>query len=515
MRAWFPGSMATDYRKLAAGHPAGAPPIPVLRKKALMKKWSRAKRRELKESDAWRAADGYGVRCDGLTVVDVDSGSREDALEELGLSGIETYEVRTMRGSHIYFNGATKYGRFNWGEVISGRGHYVVGPGSKHPDGVEYAIANNAPIAQLPAGWRPPQTQGAELSGEMALVTQTQRGARDNTFNHLAGRLVGLRLPRDIVENTVAEANSKLAEPLPNVDLQRIVESAWSWGVQNAILDDRLGRIQTPAALQNPDGGLWLPWDWGTVDTPPAGLVSTKEGRVLLAQGFNHVLYGVAGSGKSFIAQYMLVCAIREETRVVYIDHEMSMAAVRRRLRGMQAVDHVTDENCHYYNGHPPIKEVLRWLDGQERTLIIMDSIGEGGGHTNDADVYAEWHEKHVKPYLRAGHAVLALDHDVRSKAGQKDRAQHGGIGTVVKHNVVDVSYQTRDATWTVRGPGRSVMTLRKDRHGLHEEVPTNTDVAYLDKVETTEGRTKWSLCNAVQDSGNPETHINIGGVAT
>jgi Bifunctional DNA primase/polymerase, N-terminal/Helix-turn-helix domain len=79
-----------------------------------------------------------GVLLRGLTVLDADSRRGEDALEELGLP--PTTAVRTRRGVHLYFLGGMTGGSTVLPDVeLRGKGQGVLGAGSIHPSGHEYA----------------------------------------------------------------------------------------------------------------------------------------------------------------------------------------------------------------------------------------------------------------------------------------------------------------------------------------------------------------------------------------
>ena len=111
-----------------------------------------------------------------------------------------------------------------------------------------------------------------------------------------------------------------------------------------------------------------------------------------------------------------------------------------------------------------------RWAtDTTHPSLIVIDSVGAAGGHSNHADEYIEWHHKVITPFVKAGCAVLGIDHNTRSKQTQADRAQHGALGTVVKSNEADLIYEARPSPqmFSPYTDGFAPLMLRKDRLGV------------------------------------------------
>ncbi len=102
----------------------------------------------------------WGVSCEGLLVVDVDT--RNNGHKWSGLDALpETLTVRTPSGGeHRYFSlpdghpgVANSASKIAFGVDIKSTGGYVVAPGSKIEGPVvgEYTIAKDAPIAEAPA----------------------------------------------------------------------------------------------------------------------------------------------------------------------------------------------------------------------------------------------------------------------------------------------------------------------------------------------------------------------------
>jgi len=100
----------------------------------------------------------WGLRLDGLTVIDLDDRERADEVRAaLGLEGRRTFSVRTPKGEHWYFLGeTTNFGALTtWlrrsglpVDVCSTRSRMVIGPGSVRRDGQAYVVTD--PSLPLP-----------------------------------------------------------------------------------------------------------------------------------------------------------------------------------------------------------------------------------------------------------------------------------------------------------------------------------------------------------------------------
>jgi len=113
--------------------------------------------------DATAIEQNYGVLCDGITVVDFDPRNMPVGAEDVDyhieficdMYGLDsTFAVRTGGGGlHLYYSGESPAGKLAPGvDIKSGHGHFVVGPGSIHPNGTQYTLLTNTepiPISLL------------------------------------------------------------------------------------------------------------------------------------------------------------------------------------------------------------------------------------------------------------------------------------------------------------------------------------------------------------------------------
>ena len=86
----------------------------------------------------------YGIRLNGLTVIDIDERNWEHVEEVEALLGNSSFIVETGRGYHLYYRGENRFQNpFNFDvDIKSGWNSYVVGPYSVRPDGVVYEPIN-------------------------------------------------------------------------------------------------------------------------------------------------------------------------------------------------------------------------------------------------------------------------------------------------------------------------------------------------------------------------------------
>ena len=185
----------------------------------------------------------------------------------------------------------------------------------------------------------------------------------------------------------------------------------------------------------------------GTVEGQPL-IVSPHEG----AKGLCYAVYGNMEAGKSFIAQAAsAIVAAHDGARVAYADADDVEMFLRWRLLGAYSPHGgvcADTDRFRYVEGSDIAEleerdDLRTWLAAATGPkLLVLDSVTGFGGSTNDSAEYASWFNHRVQPFLGAGINVLLIDHDIRSRAGQKDRAQHGPFGTATKGNTVQVLLQ-------------------------------------------------------------------------
>jgi len=163
----------------------------------------------------------YGVRLDGLAVIDCDSDDPELVAAMEARFGSSPVHVKTPRGRHLYYRagGAVPNlrGEHVPVDIKTGGRSYVVGPLSQRPDGGRYSPAKGVlGVDSLPV-LRPsaaPQAQAAPMqegARHVALVREAIAMVEQVTGpKELTARLAALR--DDLCENPATMPDSELSD---------------------------------------------------------------------------------------------------------------------------------------------------------------------------------------------------------------------------------------------------------------------------------------------------------------
>ena len=295
----------------------------------------------------------------------------------------------------------------------------------------------------------------------------------------------------------LTENTARVAADKQRIAVDRAAGRLWLGGDRYIACDwgemtDPDLRLVQPDIEATPGEQWWRPWpDLDNIPEPDP-LIVTEEGQTLIPASGLTMLYGPMASGKSWAALGIAVVAAVNGGRAVLVDSEMGLIPTARRIRPLCGAP---PEGLRYAAKASPV-EIIEWLAGATRRLVVLDTVGSLGGHTNDAAEFVAWHANNIQPFLDADIAVLAVDHDIRSKAGQKDRMQHGAIGSAAKGNLCDLIYQVVGADWTGTRGGSAQMILRKDRHGIHP-TPANSVAAELRITYDAHGGMDYAFHNA------------------
>lgn len=191
----------------------------------------------------------YGVKTgieSGLVVLDVDGEEGRAALAALIKEHGEfpqTLEVTTGRGQHFYFRTGNSHknsvGMLGPGLDLRGEGGYVVGPGSRHPDGARYRLASNSKffLPKIAAGdWleqamrksaKPPLAKIAVSVGKIL------EGHRNTHLTRLAGKMHRDGMSPEAILGALTEENKvNCSPPLPDEEISKIVESVSRYASQ-------------------------------------------------------------------------------------------------------------------------------------------------------------------------------------------------------------------------------------------------------------------------------------------
>ena len=256
----------------------------------------------------WRQATGYGVRLDDHSVIDVDDVSSRNRLEagmpsptgELKRVLPNTLLVSTPRGGlHIYLVGELHRQSLRGGDLKSGDGSYVVGPGSWILQ-ISYSIDNMGEILSLTTfadcnsasnvlnimGYEEDGAEKTEQPSEPSPVVQ--KGQRNTALTSLAGSMRHLGFESDAILAALREQNKLVCvPPLPDHELTNMASQAernWARGdITGVTKSEQSLKIYTASEL---------------ADMPPPRYLIDE----LFPEGALSILYGKPASFKSFIA---------------------------------------------------------------------------------------------------------------------------------------------------------------------------------------------------------------------
>ena len=235
------------------------------------------------------------------------------------------------------------------------------------------------------------------------------------------------------------------------------------------------------------------PMDGSDLDLAPTAMLQRKDGSTLFYDGKLNFLFGVPGSGKSFVALYCVHETLLRGRRAIYWDHEDTPGTLNRRskLMGMDLADFWRDGQFKYLRpgldgSTLAMAEATTWIaESDGPALVIIDSAESAGCPSDGADV-APWLAKIVQPFLDAGATVLVLDHVPKRKEGRP----LGPIGSQHKLARVDgAALFVSGVPWTQKTDGHLVLTVHKDRHGMLAS-PIGKAVARLVGTHENEGLT-------------------------
>jgi putative DNA primase/helicase len=265
----------------------GCPILPANPDKSARVKWKTQASTDPATIRKWfqEGATHYGVRCDTLTVLDVDikADAEQGIADYLELGPLPpTFTVATPSGGfHKYFAGKTRKTKLGDGRCIdvqSGDGAYVIGPGSPG-----YRVQDHVPIVPLPAHLAERIGIGSEKPAEKAaaplcepdtpsalgagwqLVAHTKgasEGERNRSAHALAGKLKRLGVGPETACDMVLRWNEGNSPPLDDAEVRKTVASSYENG------DWRIGEDRPEEEFEDVSAAV------DAITKPPTGLVS-------------------------------------------------------------------------------------------------------------------------------------------------------------------------------------------------------------------------------------------------
>ena len=203
------------------------------------------------------------------------------------------------------------------------------------------------------------------------------------------------------------------------------------------------------------------------VERMPSAFVR-DDGETLLYASVANTIYGEPSSGKSWIALMAVIQQLREGRRCIWWDNEDRATTLAKRLQLLRATDLIGIEDLAWRTGdmqdsETAMTEALAFLDGGNGPgLVVIDSATALGCPKDGADVQP-WIMAHVKPWIKAGHTTLLVDHVPKQR---KDRPA-GAVGSYEKlSDIRGAALSVHGTAWNGQQGGAVNLTIHKDAGG-------------------------------------------------
>lgn len=296
-----------------------------------------------------------------LVVVDVDGAAGEAALDGFGALP-DTPISHTGKGRHLVF--AADGVRNSAGKLgpqldVRGEGGYIVAPPSIHPNGHPYRWVRapwKTQVAELPPAIADAIAAGTAVVGHVGakpararqavdvVLEGVEEGGRNQALTEYVGRQFAMGARElEVLEIARSINQTKFRPPLPEHEVEAVVQSiaaahARSRGIPGVtrpaaaapvlpitgdVFDDMAARAQRP------------------IDAVPTFSPSWNHacrgygGGIGWAPGWNVVVAGGAGVGKSLLALNLTASALRAGRSVGWVSLEMSREQLLLRLLGI------------------------------------------------------------------------------------------------------------------------------------------------------------------------------------
>lgn len=192
----------------------------------------------------------YGVRLDGLAVIDCDTDDPGLVKQMEARFGASPVHVRTPRGRHLYYraNGSQFPNLRREGlpvDIKRGAGSYVMGPGSLRPDGGAYVAAKGA----LGRDSLPEIRVTEPVAGPANCARRVAEGSRNYALTLAAIQMVeAVDDPEELFGNLRFIRDDECEDPatVPDEELQKITDWAWSRRLEGKVYHGRNSEFRMP-----------------------------------------------------------------------------------------------------------------------------------------------------------------------------------------------------------------------------------------------------------------------------
>jgi hypothetical protein len=195
----------------------------------------------------------------------------------------------------------------------------------------------------------------------------------------------------------------------------------------------------------------------------PAEVDGRREGRV-------HSIHAKGGTGKTFLALWVIKRCLLDEQSVVFLDQENGLHTIVDRLQTLGVRPELVRDYLHYYPfpsapiDDEALGEYQDLLEEVRPVLIVFDSwinfLAAAGLDENSSNDVAQWSEAYAQAARRGGASVLLLDHVPKE-------GKTGARGSGRKRDYVDLQWELLNPQpFDRRTVGRIELRKEKDRQG-------------------------------------------------
>ena len=237
--------------------------------------------------------------------------------------------------------------------------------------------------------------------------------------------------------------------------------------------------VLPPASIPpKTDDEGWTPYDLtpytsGDYQDPPPSILTRPDGRSLLYPSAINVLFGAPGVGKTWGAIAAITQHIQAGHNAAFIDLEDHPGKLVARLKSFGLTNTQIETQFHYLRpdnlDYTTAIATTQHLANQGVDLIVIDSYGEmlglaGLDEYSNPDVTANTQQL-LRPIVRQGHALILIDHVVKSEDGSRGYA----LGAQRKKAMIDgASWELTSDGYSRERAGTITIKCAKDRNGWY-----------------------------------------------
>lgn len=247
-------------------------------------------------------------------------------------------------------------------------------------------------------------------------------------------------------------------------------------GRQPSVSDAQLIALAARGETENTSRREDIRWrfDMDILTEEHQSILTRDDGATLMYAGKVNSIYGLPGTGKTWVALMVSKEVISSGGRVLWWDFEDGpRGLLERSLKiGFNPIE--LDEQFEAYGPELSLNEfaqgqIAQWLLGGEAPgLVVIDSVGKSGCPDDGKDIM-DWYFKVVYPFEQRGIGVLLVDHVPKNP----ENAARGAIGSQRKlANITGSALLLQGRAWTKQEGGSITAYNHKDRNG---DLPAGT----------------------------------------